>query len=388
VVELEQELNGRAYNVIWVEERSFVFDCIVRVLRFTVATEDDPLALLAMALLFHNLGESEYCNAALSRVEDTLHTLPDILDSGLQLRDCLVASGYYYVARKAYRGMLTVDHIVLRRINFAAASEWFDDPCLAAIVALISDEVQVGSDARRYLRDRINAWLNNDYVLGMLLYCLAEDEQLSDQLTDYLLKRDWSDDAITTLTWGLLVLGRLRKKGYEIHQPQYVIAQRILGILGNSDLVQAIVAEKPDPNSLNTGSLTSFDLAFAACALAAEGFDSVIGVHRNQQAALNALLNLRHTLVQGGRVVSRSWLVVFQVSLVGFLSLVLWELLRLTGIGAMLQVLVEITLVALLSAAGMGLFKKGSPSIGAARAIFGDAVLQDDAGGEDYGREN
>ena len=52
MAELEQELNEKAYDVIWVEERSFVFDCIVRVLQSTVTTEDDPLAVLAMACYF------------------------------------------------------------------------------------------------------------------------------------------------------------------------------------------------------------------------------------------------------------------------------------------------------------------------------------------------
>lgn len=292
------------------------------------------------------------------------------------------------MARKARRDTLAVDHIVLQRINFAAANEWFEDSRLAAIVALISDEVQVGSEAKRYLRDRINTWLNDDYVLGVLHYCLVEDEQLSDQLTDYLLRRDWSDDSITTLTWDLLALGKLRKRGYKVHQTQCSVAQRILDILGYSDLVQAIVTEKPDPSSPTKGSLTSFDLAFAAYALNTEGFDSVIGVRRNQQEALNALLDLWQTLAQRGRVVSKSWLVVFQVSLVGFLALILWELLRLTGIVTMLQVLVEIILVAILGAVGMWFFKKGLPSTGAVLAIFGDAALKGIAEGETHECEN
>lgn len=373
-------------SIVWVEERSFVFDCIVRVLRSGIVTEDDPLATLAMALLFHNLGESEFRDTALSRIEDVLHALPDIQDSGLQLRDCLIASGYYYAAIKSQRDTLTVDHIVLKRINFADANEWFQDSRLAAIIALISNEVQVGSEAKRYLRDRIDAWLDSDYVLGVLHYFLAGDEQQNDRLSSYLTKRDWSGDDIVTLIWELLALGKLRKKGYEVHRVQYEVARRILDILANSDLVQVVLAGEPASGSLTTDLLTSFDYAFAAYALNIEGFDGVIGVRRNQREALNSLLGLQRTLAQGGTVVSKRWLSVFQFGVIGFLLLISWEMLRLMGIATLLAIGLEIVVGAILSAIGMIIFKKGLPSTGAALAIFGDAAVQDESEGRTNGR--
>jgi hypothetical protein len=369
-------------NMVWVEERSFVFDCIARVLRSSIITEDDPLAMLAMALLFHNLGESEACNTALSRIEDALHTLPDIQDSGLQLRDSLIAGGYYYVARKAQRDTLTVNHIALKRVNFAAVNEWFQDSRLAAIIALISEEVQVGSEAKRYLRDGVDAWLDKDYVPGVLHYSLVEDEQ-DDQLCNYLSERDWSGDDITILTWGLLALGKLRKRGHEVYRVQYAVVRRMLGILGNSGLVQAVMAGNPYSASLSVDPLTSFDYIFAAYALNAEGFDGVVGVRRNQREALNSLLDLQRTLAQGGTVVSKGWLRVFQLSIIGFLLLLSWEILRLTGIATLLAIGLEIILGALLSAIGIWISKKGLPSTGAVRAIFGGTVLQDEAGERD-----
>jgi hypothetical protein len=366
----------RHADEIWVEEPNFVFDCVLRILRSNITVENDPLAILAMALLFHNLGESECCDIALSRIEDILHALPDILDSGLQLRDCLLASGYYYVAQQMHRDTIAVDHIVLQRVNFAATNEWFQDASLATVVALISNEVQVGSLAERYVADRVDEWLEDDYVLGVLHFCLIKDERESARLSSYLIKRDWSGDSITTLTWGLLALDKLCKRGCKVYQAQCTIAQRLLDVLGNSNQVQIAVARESATDSTTTDELTSFDLAFAACALNIAGFDSLIGVPRSHREALDAIIDLKQILAHGGRIMPKWQVVIGEVSFVTMIGLVTALMFYLAGRQSLWEVLGGITLGLLLAALGVWLQRKRLPSE-AALSIFGDVTSQD-----------
>jgi hypothetical protein len=133
--------------------------------------------------------------------------------------------------------------------------------------------------------------------------------------------------------------------------------------------------------------LTSSDFALAACALNVEGFDSVIGVPRSQKEVLDAIIDLKRLLARGGRIMPKWQVVMGEVSFVVMIGFVTALIFYLAGRQSFWEFLGGITGSILLAALGIWLLRRRLPSE-AALAIFGHAALQDDAEGENCGREN
>jgi hypothetical protein len=370
---------SEGHDSVWVEERSFIFDCLVRVLTSMVVTHGESLSILVTALLVHNLGEWETCDAMMSEVEAELRELPDVLDSGMQIRDCLVAASYYYVARKIRRDILPVEHILLPRINFAAKSQWFGDSQLALMVALIANEVQVGTEARDYLENKVDLWLKDDYVLGILHYCLTTaGNQVSISVRSYLQLKDWSNCDLLTLSLALIVFGKLGE-GYGNGEIQYSIARNILKLLGDSELLQDAMPTGEHPSRTAARQFTLLDFAIAAYVLRSEGYDTVIGVPRRLKDTWNSLLKLQKVLSGGGQLVPKWQLVVGETSFVMLVAASTVLAFRLAGRQSLLEFLAESAASLLISSLFIWFWRRSLPS-GALLTYLPETAPQIEAG--------
>ncbi len=362
-------------DIALLEERNFLFEYAVQALRSTRPRADRPLDLLAMTFLFHELRDNETRDVLLSKIEEALRELPDILDSGLQIRDCTLAAGYYYVAQKASRDTLAVDQIVLDRLKFAAKNSWLDDAQLATAIALISDLVQVGRDATQYLRSKIDGWLSQSFTTAVAQYCLVADIDRIDEISDFLVRHDWSREGIATLSWALLALNKLwRHDSRNVQSALFSVAQDIMGILEKELTGDSFGTKKK--YTLASSALTNFDLALSAYALSKGGFSSVIGVNKHQREALYALLDLRSKLISGGAILSRRGMFLFGLVAFGFMLLLSVELLRLTGLEELYKILLSIAIPSAIWLIGWLFARRGPPLAGITKLLFGDNTMK------------
>ena len=368
-------------NGIWFEEHNFVFDCIVTFLQSSIAFEDNPLTLLSMAALFHNLDDTNHKQATLIKIENILENLTEIEDSGLQQRDCLFVSGYNCFVKEICNSTHAFDKITAPRIEYAVSQQWFNDPRLAVIVALSVKDETIRDAARSFLKDNTKKWIERDYILGVLCYCLIETD-ISGDLITYLSKYNWQKDDLEKLAWGLLVLGRLVRQGYALNHIQILIGNRINNILRLNKPVSMSV-EQTDENR-NPSQLTSFETAFAAYALNQEGFDRIVGVQAHSKRNLTALLAIQEELAKGGVIISKRLYMVFMGTIFLFLGIIVWQLTNLAGLDQLWAALLGIVLAVLLAWFGRFIFQKENPL---AKTIpLGDVIKARDIMGKENGK--
>lgn len=354
------ETDSLSENGIWFEEHNYVFDSTVALLRLAVSSENNPLILLSMAALFHNLNDTYHENTTLSKIENALKNLSRIQDSGLQLRDCLFVSGYDYLMRKICDSDHDFDKIINPRIEYAAGQEWFDDPKLAAIVALSAKNTNLQDNAQSFLKSNATRWTERDNIVGVLCFCLTQAD-ISEDLITYLSKYDWQKDDLVKLTWGLLVLGWLVRKGYKLNHIQIIIANRINNILRLNKPTNMAIDQSIE--SQNASQTISFDIAFAAYALNQEGFDRIVGVQAHKRRNLEQLLAIQQELANGGRLISKKLYMVLMGVVFIFLGIIVWQLTNLAGLDQFWAALLGIVLASLLTWVWYSIVQKENPLV-------------------------
>lgn len=352
--------------MVWFKYARPEFRCVERYLISQLPNERNPLALSAFAFLFYSLGKKSLLHEALSKLSDEINHFVDIQHSAMRLRNCLVISAYLCISRKAKQDLEISDEIVNAHLDYAAGSKWFGDPRLPVIVAKLPVPTEYASTAYAYLRGHIHEWTRQDNTLGVLCYSIVETQNVSDEVINYLRLIQWSEVKLEILTWALMAVGTLVKRGYSLKRTQRSIVEEIFGILWKSSAVGGMIGER----NINALEATSSELAFAAYVLKHQGFDEVIGFPVYQESVLANFVKLRIRLMRGGVVLSKRLFVFLQIETLVVLVVLAWWLIQKLGITGLYAVLLELVVLALFSAFGYWYFNRRQPAVGALAEIF------------------
>ncbi len=351
------------------EHRHFAISCSIHFLRSIARSYSHPLDLVLVAEIFRRLNDKDTFDLTLLQIEQIISTLPEITDSGMQIRDCLLYCGYCYAASRASQSNYEIENITLKIANFATERDYFQDSLLAASIALIDDLVQAGQKAKKYLSNHLDEWLKANYIDGVVHACIASDELVQQHVYDYLSTYNWANSEVSTRCWSLLALKKLQSRGFPTNDLMVQIAHDLINGLEKSVVVENTLGHQV---KFETKKLSVFEVALSTLVLIACGFDNVFGVLGEQRESLEQLMRLQEKLVKGGRVISRAQMSLFTLLFFGFWAIVMVELIKLSGVATLYQGLFGILLSAFMVSIGSYLVWGQLPLTRIAPIFFGE----------------
>lgn len=361
---------------IWLEERNYLFDCLVQYLRDSLNSESDSLALLVMGCLFYQLEDLATQNRISLILGQIIEELPPINDSGLQHRDCLIVIGYCFCINRI-PDMQVYPNLInpTSYIQYAQNQDWFDNPRLAVLSKLLAIDSISSYSANNFLEQNLSKWISENYLPGIFCYCLSQKISHDDIVIHYLTNIDWLIDSIEMLSLGLLTISKLISEGHNLTKIRNLLAKSIIVKLRDKNIWSQTLIIEDMQGYEYTDSYTLFDLASATFALKIAGFDKFYGVLLNEKNHLDKLAIFYKNINKSGVIISRIWFLIFQISLIINSLLLVKFLVNKLGMDALFAVFLDILVPALLVVIGSLLFRKGRPAVSLMSEIIGEVSL-------------